>query len=286
MKLLVFGQTGQLARELVAQCPAGVSLQSLSRQDADLTEPAACAALIAATDADAIVNASAYTAVDRAESDEATALLVNATAPTAMAQAAAARGLPFLHVSTEYVFDGGGDQPFAPDYPTAPLGAYGRTKMAGEQGIRSAGGRHVILRTSWVVSAHGANFVKTMLRLGAERDRLTVVADQIGGPTPAADLARALHVIAAAMIAGAPGGTYHFAGTPDTSWAALARAIMAQAGLGCQITDIPSSAYPTPAWRPQNSRLDCATLTRDFGIERPDWRNGLRAILNELKGRP
>lgn len=284
MKLLIFGQTGQLARELVEQCPKTVALETLSRADADMTDPAACAALIAATDADAVINATAYTAVDKAETDDATALLVNATAPTAMAQAAATRGLPFLHVSTDYVFDGAGDQPFTPDHPTAPLGAYGRTKLAGENGIRAAGGRHIILRTSWVVSAHGANFVKTMLRLGAERDSLNVVADQIGGPTPAADIARALHVIAAAMIGGAQGGTYHFAGHPDTSWAGFARAIMAQAGLDCAVNDIPSSAYPTPARRPANSRLDCTSLARDFGVHRPDWQIGLADIVNTLKG--
>jgi dTDP-4-dehydrorhamnose reductase len=284
MKLLIFGQTGQLARELVAQCPKGVVLQTLSRADADLTNPTACAALIAATDADAVINATAYTAVDKAENDVGTALMVNATAPTAMAKAAAARGLPFLHVSTDYVFDGGGDQPFAPDHPPAPLGTYGRSKLAGEVGIRAAAGRHVILRTSWVVSAHGANFVKTMLRLGAARSSLNVVADQIGGPTPAADLARALHVIAAKMVAGAQGGTYHFAGAPDTSWADFARQIMARAGLDCGISDIPTSAYPTPALRPLNSRLDCATTARDFGIERPDWTAGLQDILDELKG--
>ena len=284
MKLLVFGQTGQLARELVACCPEGVVLQSLPRADADLMDPAACAALIAATDADAVINATAYTAVDKAETDVGPALMVNATTPTAMAKAAAERGLPFLHISTDYVFDGAGDQPFAPDHPSAPLGAYGRSKLAGEVGIRAAGGPHMILRTSWVVSAHGANFVKTMLRLGAERDALSVVADQIGGPTPAADLARALHVIAAKMVAGLPGGTYHFVGAPDTSWADFAREIMIRAGLDCVITDIPSSAYPTPARRPLNSRLDCATLIRDFGIERPDWRIGLQSILDDLKG--
>ncbi|MDN5788929.1 dTDP-4-dehydrorhamnose reductase [Pseudorhodobacter sp.] len=284
MKLLVFGQTGQLARELVRQCPAGVVLETLSRADADLTDPSACAAFVAGSDADAVINAAAYTAVDKAESDEATALMANGTAPTAMARAAAAKGIPFLHVSTDYVFDGNGEQPFAPDHATAPLGAYGRSKLAGEIGIRAANGPHVILRTSWVVSAHGANFVKTMLRLGAERKELNVVADQIGAPSPAADLAQALHGIATAMIAGAHSGTYHYAGMPETSWAGFAREIMARAGLDCVVHDIATTAYPTPARRPLNSRLDCATLTRDFGIARPDWRQGLQAILDELKG--
>ena len=143
-------------------------------------------------------------------------------------------------------------------------------------------GRHLILRTSWVVSAHGANFVKTMLRLGSSRDRLTVVADQIGGPTPAADIADALFAAAGAMVDGAKGGTHHFAGAPDVSWADFARAIMAQAGLACQIIDIPASAYPTPAARPLNSRLDCSEFEAAFGVKRPDWRQGLSVILKEI----
>jgi dTDP-4-dehydrorhamnose reductase len=191
-------------------------------------------------------------------------------------------GVPFLHISTDYVFDGTGEAPFATDHPTAPLGAYGRSKLAGEQGVLASGGQALILRTSWVVSAHGANFVKTMLRLGRERDSLNVVADQIGGPTPAAAIADALYTAATAMTQGAPGGIHHFAGAPDTSWAGFARLIMTRAGLACQINDIPSSAYPTPAKRPLNSRLDCSGFTAAFGIPRPDWRAGLDEILQEL----
>jgi dTDP-4-dehydrorhamnose reductase len=229
-----------------------------------------------------VINAAAWTAVDKAEAEEAAALVVNGDAPGAMARAAAVKGLPFLHISTDYVFDGAGEQAFAVDHPVAPLGAYGRTKLAGEQAVRAAGGRHVIMRTSWVVSAHGANFVKTMLRLGAERESLNVVADQVGGPTSAADIADALYVIAAAMQNGAKGGTYHFAGGPDCSWADFARAIMAQGGLKCAVNDIPSSAYPTPAKRPLNSRMDCSGLA-DFGIARADWRVGLKQIVQELQ---
>jgi dTDP-4-dehydrorhamnose reductase len=153
----------------------------------------------------------------------------------------------------------------------------------GEVGVRSSGARHVILRTSWVVSAHGANFVKTMLRLGADRDSLNVVADQIGGPTPAAAIADALYTCAAGVVAGATGGTYHLSGAPDTSWADFARAIMQDAGLACTVQYIPTSAYPTPARRPANSRLDCASLTTDFGVARPSWRLALRDILQELQ---
>jgi dTDP-4-dehydrorhamnose reductase len=282
MKLLVFGETGQVARELIRRAPAGVTVIALGRDRADLSDPSTCALAIDRAGADAVINAAAWTAVDKAEAEEAEATVVNGDAPTAMARAAAARGVPFLHVSTDYVFDGAGDQPFAPDHPTAPLGAYGRSKLAGEMGVRAAGGKHLILRTSWVVSAHGTNFVKTMLRLGRERDSLNVVADQIGGPTPASAIADALFTAARGMAGGVAGGTHHFAGTPDTSWAGFAREIMARAGLGCTVNDIPSSAYPTPAKRPLNSRLDCTSLQTAFGIARPDWRTGLDDILREL----
>jgi len=279
MRLLVIGQTGQVARELARRLPEA---RFLSRAEADLADPAACAAAVAASDADAVINAAAWTAVDKAELDEAEATAVNGEAPAAMARAAAQRGVPFLHISTDYVYDGAGDAPFAPDRSTAPLGAYGRSKLAGEVGVRAAGGRHLILRTSWIISAHGANFVKTMLRLGAEREVLRVVADQIGGPTPAAAIAEALIVAAQALRDGAPGGTHQFSGAPDVSWADFARTIMAQAGLACRIEDIPSTDYPTPARRPLNSRLDCSGFEAAFGITRPDWRQGLSDILREL----
>lgn len=282
MKVLVFGQTGQVARELARRAPADVALICLGRERADLSDPAACAAAVRATAPDAVINAAAWTAVDRAETEEAAATVVNAAAPTAMARACAALGVPFLHISTDYVFGGAGTAPFAPDDPTGPLGAYGRSKCAGEVGVRMSGARHLILRTSWVVSAHGSNFVKTMLRLGAARDTLSVVADQVGGPTPAAAIADALFAAARAMVAGQGGGTYHFAGAPNTSWADFARAIMARAGLACAIRDIPSADYPTPAQRPLNSRLDCTSLAQDFGLARPDWRAGLSDIITEL----
>ncbi len=280
MKLLVFGKTGQVARELQRLAPDATYL---GRDEADLMNPAACAAAIAASDADAVINAAAWTAVDKAETEEVAATVVNGDAPAAMAGAAAAKAIPFLHISTDYVFDGTGDQPFAPDHPAGPLGAYGRSKLVGEEGVRAANGTHLILRTSWVVSAHGANFVKTMLRLGTERESLNVVADQIGGPTPAAAIAQALLTAAKAMTQGAAGGTHHFSGTPDTSWADFARAIMAEGNLPCQIHDIPTSEYPTPAKRPLNSRLDCRAFTAAFGIPRPDWREGHAAIVKELR---
>lgn len=284
MKLLVFGSSGQVATELGRRCPAGWQMQRLGRAEADLSDPAACAARIAASGADLVINAAAWTAVDRAETEEAAAHVVNAEAPAAMAAAAAACGMPFLHISTDYVFDGSGTVPWRETDPTGPLGAYGRSKLAGEVAVRAANPAHVILRTSWVVSAHGANFVKTMLRLGAQRGALNVVADQWGGPTPAADIAGALITIAAAFGAGrgAP-GTFHFAGTPDVTWADFARAIFAAAGLEVAVTGIASSQYPTPARRPSNSRLNCTALQQAYGIARPDWRAGLDSILRDLK---
>jgi len=233
-----------------------------------------------------VINAAAYTAVDRAETEEALAQTVNGAAPAAMAKAAARRGLPFLQISTDYVFDGAGTAPRKPGDPVAPLGAYGRSKLAGEAGVREAGGTHVILRTSWVFSAHGTNFVKTMLRLAESRDKLTVVADQVGGPTPAAAIADALFAMAKGLAVD-PGlsGTYHFSGAPDVSWADFAREIFRQSGRATLVEDIPSAAYPTPARRPANSRLDCASLAA-FGLARPDWRAHLSDILTELGARP
>jgi dTDP-4-dehydrorhamnose reductase len=221
--------------------------------------------------------------VDKAETDEVAATVVNGMAPAAMALECAALGIPFVHISTDYVFDGAGDGAFAPDHPTAPLGAYGRSKLKGEEGVVAAGGAHAILRTSWVVSSHGNNFVKTMLRLGKDRETLSVVADQIGGPTPARAIAAACLEIAEQMaLQPEKTGIYNFSGAPDTSWADFARFIMAGAGLDCKIVDIPTQAYPTPARRPTNSRLDCRTLQDGFGIERPDWRLETMVILKEL----
>jgi dTDP-4-dehydrorhamnose reductase len=279
-RFLIFGRNGQLSTELARRLPEGAKALFLGQDEADLSHPDTCAAAIHSCDA--VINAAAWTAVDKAEAEEVAAQVINADAPAAMARACAAQGLPFLHVSTDYVFDGAGQTPFKPTDPTGPLGAYGRTKLAGEAGVQAAGGAWLILRTSWVVSAHGQNFVKTMLRLGAERPSLNVVADQIGGPTPAAALADALYTCAAAMLRGEAGGLHHFAGAPDTSWADFAREIMARAGLPCRINDIPTSAYPTPARRPLNSRLDCSSLAH-FGLTRPDWRAGLDDILKELK---
>jgi len=283
MKILVFGYSGQVATELRALDSEAIQITALARADADLTDPAACAAAINAHAPDAVISAAAYTAVDKAESDVETAQIINADAPATMARACAMRDIPFVSISTDYVFSGAGDTPWTPADPTDPQGVYGRTKRDGEIAIVKAGGRYAVLRTSWVVSAHGNNFVKTMLRLGAEREALTVVVDQIGGPTGAAEIAQACVTIAKTLVSKPEkSGIYHFSGAPDTSWADFARAIFNSANIPCAVTDIPSSDYPTPAKRPLNSQLDC-TLTEDaFGISRPAWRASLTHILTQI----
>lgn len=280
--ILVFGSSGQVAQEL-AKLP---DTNCVSRKVADLSNPDSCAALVLQKQPAAVINAAAYTAVDRAEEEEALATTINSDAPAAMARACAGLGVPFVNISTDYVFDGSGQTAWRPTDETRPLGAYGRSKLAGEQAIAATGAQWVVLRTSWVVSAHGNNFVKTMLRLGAERDALNVVADQTGGPTPARELAAACHRIATQMRDDPKAkGIYHYAGQPAVSWADFAREIFRQKNLTCHVNDIPSSDYPTPAQRPLNSRLDCADTERDFSIAQPDWKQGLADILSDLKGR-
>lgn len=278
--ILVFGQNGQVGTEIARLDP---DIKIMGRDKVDLAQPDACADVIFDVAPRAVINAAAYTAVDRAESEEDLALAVNGVAPAQMARACASLSIPLIHISTDYVFDGAGELPFKPDHPTKPLGAYGRTKLLGEHGVRKAGGKYIILRTSWVFSAHGINFVKTMLRLGAERDELKVVADQIGGPTPARAIAQACLVMAQQLESSPEkSGTYHFSGAPDASWAEFARLIMAQAGLKCHISDIETVDYPTVAKRPLNSRLNCATLS-EFGLQQPDWRLELEDVLHELR---
>ncbi|MEL7012474.1 MAG: dTDP-4-dehydrorhamnose reductase [Pseudomonadota bacterium] len=279
MKVLVFGQSGQVGRELRA-AQTDLTLQSLSRSEADFENPELCAEHVARTDADAVIIAAAYTQVDKAEEDETRAALVNAQTPGAIARAAAERDIPVVHISTDYVFDGQGDVPFSTSHPVAPLGAYGRTKEAGEALVRASGATHAILRTSWVFSPFGSNFVKTMLRLGAERDTLNIVADQVGGPTPASDIAGACLSIAEQLIDDkSKSGTYHFSGAPDVSWADFARAIFDHAGVSCNVNDIATTDYPTPAARPLNSRLDTRATVETFGLARPQWANALGAVL-------
>ena len=284
MNILVFGKSGQVGIELQRLSRGGVTLRSLGRDEADLTDPDACARLIVDGRPHAVINAAAYTAVDKAEEDRQRAELVNGRAPGRMAEACADLAIPFVHISTDYVFDGSGSAPWKTDDQTGPLGVYGATKLGGEKAVQAAGGTSVILRTSWVFSAHGANFVKTMLRLGRERDSLLIVTDQIGGPTSARAIAGACLDIAIALTDGTERTEiHHFAGTPDTSWAGFASEIFAQSGIHCEVNGIPTADYPTPARRPLNSRLDCRSLRESFGIIRPDWRIELSEVLKELE---
>ena len=277
--ILVFGKGGQVGRELAR----ARDVLALDRDEADLGDPAACAAKIRELAPSLVINAAAFTAVDGAEAEEPLAQVVNGAAPGAMAVACAEWGIPFLHISTDYVFDGAGEMPWAPGDAVGPLGAYGRSKLAGEWAVAAAGGGFAILRTSWVFSAHGRNFVTTMLRLGAARGAVSVVADQVGGPTAAADVARALFGLGHQMLAGQPGGIYHYSGAPDVSWAGFAREIFDQAGMDVEVSDISSAEFAAKAARPANSRLQCSDLQRDFGIARPDWWAGLADVLAALR---
>ena len=277
--ILTFGQTGQVATELGLQGGG----PCLSRAEADFKVPGALTAALEAFRPEAIINAVAYTAVDRAEDESDLANRVNGEAVSELALACAAANIPLVHLSTDYVFDGAGTRPWQSDDPPAPLNVYGRSKLAGEEALRAAGGTYAILRCSWVVSPHGRNFVKTMLRLGAEREALDVVADQIGAPTAARDIAAACLEIAGQLSADpSKSGTYHYQSRPFASWAEVAGEIFAQAGLACTVREIATTAYPTPARRPLNSRLDCRDTERVFGLSMPDWRASLKPILEEL----
>lgn len=282
MRILVFGQSGQVATA-IREAVHDKEMICLSRDQVDFYAPDMLRAAIEATDADVVINAAAYTEVDRAETNSDDAEQINHLAVGTLARAAAKRGLPLLHLSTDYVFSGDDDRPWKPEDAKGPLSVYGATKLRGEEAIVAADGPHCILRTSWVFSATGKNFVKTMLRLGSERSALAIVDDQIGGPTAARDLAKALLTVARAFGSGAgKSGIYHFSGSPDVSWADFAREIFGQAAIDCTVQPIPTAAYPTPAQRPLNSRLDCSTFEADYGVARPDWRKGLSSTLKDL----
>lgn len=282
MAILVFGKTGQVARELQNQA----EVIALGRDEADLSDPAACEAAIRRHAPHAVINAAAYTAVDDAEREEVFATIVNGNSPAVMARVCAELDIPFVHISSDYVFDGSGTGPRKASEIPSPISAYGRSKLAGEVGVQEAGGRFAILRTSWVFSAYGQNFVKTMLRLGAERGQLNIVADQIGGPTSANSIASVCLAIANALESDVErAGIFHFAGYPDASWADFAREIFAAAEIDCEVCDISSSEYPTPAKRPLNSRLDCSNTEDKFGIIKPDWRVDLQNVLETLDKR-
>ena len=295
MKILLFGKDGQVGWELQrALAPLG-SLRALGRADADFAHPETLRAPIAAFGPDVIVNAAAYTAVDKAEGDAATAHRVNALAPGVLAEEAAARGAWLVHYSTDYVFDGAKEGAYVEGDATKPLSVYGRTKCEGEERIRASGARHLILRTSWVFSARGSNFAKTMLRLAQERDSLTVVADQHGAPTGAGLIADAtalaLHTLRdAGPAASALSGTYHLAAAGATTWHGYARHLLAQA-LACgaalkagpeSVLPISTRDWPAPAARPRNSRLDTHLFEATFGLRMPDWREHVDRLVAEL----
>lgn len=304
MKLLVTGANGQVGRELRrALAPLGEVIASTrdghlhdgsQGEIADLAQPQALPALLDHVQPDIIVNAAAYTAVDRAESDPGQAQLVNAEAVAALAQWAAMRGKPVVHYSTDYVFDGQGTRPWREDDPVAPLGVYGTSKLAGEQALRDSGAAHFIFRTAWVYAAHGHNFLNTMLRLGAERERLTVVDDQHGTPTPAGLIADVTATVlgqwrdADAPARAALTGTYHLVADGDTTWCGFARAIMREAvAIGLlartpQVDAISSAEFPTPAQRPAWSVLDTSRLRETFGIVLPGWEHGLKQVLADI----
>lgn len=286
MNILLTGADGQVGRELAARLRHRANLLAANRAALDITDRNAVFQAASSFRPDLIINAAAYTAVDKAESDADTAYAVNRDAVRHLAEAAAAHGAAVLHISTDYVFDGAADAPYRETDPVNPQSVYGKSKLAGEEAL-AACPRHIILRTAWVFGAHGGNFVKTMLRLGRERDSLGIVADQYGAPTPAAAIADALVAIADAVRQPdfANWGIYHYSGSPYTSWHGFAeRIFQAAAAQGIlpavpQLNAIATADYPTPARRPANSRLDCGKIQNTFGIKPADW----QAALADLK---
>jgi dTDP-4-dehydrorhamnose reductase len=292
MKLLVLGAGGQVGHELSRLAwPAGYSIAAFDRAGLDITDREGVLAVVARERPDVVVNAAAYTAVDRAETEPDIAWAGNCTGPANLAAACHEAAIPLIHLSTDYVFDGSKVGAYREDDPVAPLGVYGKSKEAGDRAVRDALLQHVILRTAWVYSAHGRNFVKTMLRLGQDRPVLRVVADQIGSPTSAGDIAAAIGAIVQQLNAGSRlWGTYHFAGGGAVSWHGFAEAIFELAapwnttgrGPPPLVEAITTADYPTPAQRPANSVLDCRRIGEVFGIVPRPWREALAEVIGEL----
>ncbi|PAA16143.1 dTDP-4-dehydrorhamnose reductase [Pseudomonas fragi] len=287
MNILVSGKTGQVAVELQKHLAGQGNLTVLGRDVLDLSQPEQIRAQVRAHKPDLIIIAAAHTAVDQAESEPELAFAINASAPGVFAEEAAALGIPLIHYSTDYVFDGSKPAPYTEDDATNPLGVYGKSKLAGELAIAASGAQHLILRTSWVYSTHGKNFLLTMQRLLQERPELRVVADQIGAPTWAGTIARSTRALIERWQAGDAGawGTYHLTAQGETSWfgftQAIAAHLSAQGKTCATLEPIPASAYPTPAARPQNSRLDCSKLAREWGVTQPDWEAALSECVAE-----
>lgn len=285
MKILISGQHGQVSTELQHHLKPLGELVVPGREHFNLTDPEQLRQQVRKVRPDLIINAAAYTAVDQAETEPQVALAINATAPGILAEEAAALGIPLIHYSTDYVFDGSKDAPYNEDDAPNPLGVYGQSKLAGERAISAVQGQHLILRTSWVYSNHGRNFLLTMQRLLQEKPELRVVADQIGAPTWAGTIALSTRALIERWQAGQPGawGTYHLTAQGETSWFGFAQAIgealRAQGKACANLLPIPSSDYPTPATRPLNSRLDGRRLQREWGVSQPDWQTALRECL-------
>ena len=285
LKILISGKTGQVAIELQKHLAGLGQLIVLGRDELDLSKPEQIRAQVRAHQPDLIINAAAHTAVDLAESEPELAFAINGIAPGVFAEEAAALGIPLIHYSTDYVFDGNKPAPYTEDDTPNPLGVYGKSKLAGERAIAATGAEHLILRTSWVYSTHGKNFLLTMQRLLQERPELRVVADQIGAPTWAGTIARSTRLLIERWQAAEAGawGVYHLTAQGETSWfgftQAIAEHLSAQGKPCATLEPIPASAYPTPAARPQNSRLDCSRLEREWQVAQPAWQNALRECL-------
>lgn len=292
MRIAVTGQSGQIVTSLVERGGAlGHDVVAVGRPALDLAKTAWIARALEAAAPDAIISAAAYTAVDKAESESELAHAVNGRGAGAVAQAARALGVPLVHVSTDYVFDGKLDRPYVESDPTAPTGVYGASKLAGEQAVLSAyGDNSAVLRVAWVYSPFGANFVKTMLRLAADRDEVSVVADQLGNPTSALDIADGIVRVTANLASHgsrALRGVFHMTASGEASWADFAEAIFAKSaargGPHARVRRITTAEYPTPATRPANSRLDCGLIAQVHGVVLPDWRQSLETVIARLQ---
>ena len=278
--ILVFGKNGQVGRELGNFDEVLV----LGRDTVDLTDPLSCGDIIQKHRPKAVINAAAYTNVDRAEDEQSLALTINGNAPGQMASSCKELGIPFIHISSDYVFAGNGKKPWTTSCYTSPKNSYGHSKVFGEKAIRKVDGIYTILRTSWVFSSTAKNFLRTMLQLSETNQILKIVKDQVGGPTPAKEIAKACHSIANQLLID-PGksGTYHFSGYPDVTWYSFADYIFNKSNRKVKLHPVFSDEFTTKAKRPLNSRLDCSKTFETFNLSRPNWRDGVNEILVDLE---
>ncbi len=289
MRLAVTGKNGQVVSAILALANSDIEIIALGRPELDLAHPDSVLRAFQKANPDVVVSAAAYTAVDKAESEPDVAFAINRDGAKAVAEAAKSLGLPVIHLSTDYVFDGAKDGAYQENDPTGPTSIYGHSKLDGETAIAESNANHAILRTAWVYSQYGNNFVKTMLRLAESRDEINVVADQIGCPTCANDIAQAIMVIAKKLVEDpSPDlrGVFHLSGSGETTWAGFAKQIfafsMAEGGKPMTVNEIKTAQYPTPAKRPANSRLDCSKLEKTYGLRLPDWQSSTQAVVTAL----